>query len=243
MDSKWVWQFVDPINIKMNKNLELLKHIPIFAQLEKSFLEELASITVEKRYRKGTIIFMEGDRGEALYLIKSGKVKILKNSTDGRELILNIYGSGDVFAEVTLFNEVNYPATAEVIEDATIGVMMNRDVEELVKHNAELALQIIKVLNKRLYMAQMKLKQMALSDTYVRTAQMMMKLAHEHGVEKNGVMELKLALSRQELANMIGTTRETVSRALSQFKKEGSIEIKGKKIIIKDIEKLKNWIE
>lgn len=228
--------------MKMNKNFELLKHIPIFAQLDDGFLEELASITVEKRYRKGTIIFMEGDPGEALYFIKSGKVKILKNSTDGRELILNIYGSGDVFAEVTLFNDVKYPATAEVIEDATVGVMMNKDVEELVRHNAALALQIIKILNKRLYMAQMKLKQMALSDTYVRTAQMVMKLAQEHGMEKNGRMELELELSRQELANMIGTARETVSRALSQFKKEGSIEIKGKKIIVKDMEKLKDWI-
>lgn len=227
----------------MQKNIELLKHIPLFSQLNDKSLEKIASITVEKKYRKGTIIFMEGDPGEAIFFIKSGKVKISKTSSDGRELILNIYGSGDVFAEVTIFNDVKYPATAEVVEDAVIGVMMNRELEELVKGDADLALQIIKILNKRLYMAQMKLKQMALSDTYVRTAQMIIKLAQEHGVEKNGVIEMKLELSRQELANMIGTARETVSRALSQFKKEGSIDISGKKIIVKDMKKLKAWVQ
>ncbi len=227
----------------MNKSIAFIKHIPIFAHLSNEALEKITSITLEKKYRKGTIIFMEGDPGEAIFFIKSGKVKISKTSSDGRELILNIYGDGDVFAEVTIFNDVQYPATAEVIEDAVIGMIMNKELEELVKRNADLALQIIKILNKRLYMSQMKLKQMALSDTYVRTAQMIIKLAQEHGIEKNGVIELKLELSRQELANMIGTARETVSRALSQFKKEGSIDISGKKIIVKNMEKLETWTE
>jgi CRP/FNR family transcriptional regulator len=227
----------------MNKSIAFIKHIPIFAHLSDESLKKITSITVEKKYRKGTIIFMEGDPGEAIFFIKSGKVKISKTSSDGRELILNIYGDGDVFAEVTIFNDVQYPATAEVIEDAVIGMIMNKELEELVKRNADLALQIIKILNKRLYMSQMKLKQMALSDTYVRTAQMIIKLAQEHGIEKDGMIELKLELSRQELANMIGTARETVSRALSQFKKEGSIDISGKKIIVKNMKKLETWIE
>lgn len=227
----------------MTGNVDLLKHIPIFSQLNQESLEKIASITIERRYRKGTIIFMEGDKGEALFFIKNGKVKISKISNDGRELIFNIYGEGDVFAEVTLFNDVAYPATAEVVEDAFIGMIKNEDLEKLVSKDADLALRIIKILNKRLYMAQMKLKQMALSDTHVRTAQMIIKLAQEHGVEQDGMIELKLELSRQDLANMIGTARETVSRALSQFKKEGAIEISGKKIVVKNMKKLKRWTE
>ena len=223
--------------------MELLKHFPIFSHLSSFFLQEIASITVEKKYRKGTIIFMEGEPGAAVYFIKTGKVKISKMSNDGRELILNIFGKGDVIAEVTLFNDINYPATAEVIEDSVLGVIMNEQMEKLVIKNSELALQIIKILNKRLYGAQQKLKQMALSDTYVRTAQMIIKLAQEHGIEKNGVTELQLQISRQELANMIGTARETVSRALSQFKKEGTVEIKGKKIIVKDMKELEKWLQ
>ena len=226
----------------MNKQFELLKHFPIFAQLNDHFLQEISEIAIEKKFRKGTVIFMEGERGEAVFFIKTGKVKISKLSSDGRELILNIYGSGDVFAEVTLFNDVSYPATAEVIEDVTVWMILNERMEEMVKKNSELALQYIKILNKRLFGAQQKLKHMALNDTYVRTAQALIKLAHEHGNEKNGLIELQMPISRQELANLIGTARETVSRALSQFKKEGSVEIKGKRIIITDMEKLRGWI-
>jgi CRP/FNR family transcriptional regulator len=226
----------------MRDSFEVLRRVPIFSQLKDEDLEKIMSITIEKKYNKGSIIFMEGDKGEAFYFIKSGKIKIYRSSKDGKELILNIYGKNNVFAEVTIFNDVSYPATAEVIEDAVVGMILNSDLEKLIKVNSELGLNLIKVLNKRLYNAQLKLKQIALNDTYSRTAQAIIRLAEEHGKNKSEGVELKLELSRQELANMIGTARETVSRILSQFKKEGAIEISGKRIVIKDIKKLKSWL-
>lgn len=226
----------------MRDSFEVLRRVPIFSQLKDEDLEKIMSITIEKKYNKGSIIFMEGDKGEAFYFIKSGKIKIYRSSKDGKELILNIYGKNNVFAEVTIFNDVSYPATAEVIEDAVVGMILNSDLEKLIKVNSELGLNLIKVLNKRLYNAQLKLKQIALNDTYSRTAQAIIRLAEEHGKNKSEGAELKLELSRQELANMIGTARETVSRILSQFKKEGAIEISGKRIVIKDIKKLKSWL-
>jgi CRP/FNR family transcriptional regulator len=226
----------------MRDSFEVLRRVPIFSQLKDEDLEKIMSITIEKKYNKGSIIFMEGDKGEAFYFIKSGKIKIYRSSKDGKELILNIYGKNNVFAEVTIFNDVSYPATAEVIEDAVVGMILNSDLEKLIKVNSELGLNLIKVLNKRLYNAQLKLKQIALNDTYSRTAQAIIRLAEEHGKNKSEGVELKLELSRQELANMIGTARETVSRILSQFKKEGAIEISRKRIVIKDIKKLKSWL-
>ncbi len=222
---------------------DILKKIPAFTTLRDEELQKIWAMTIERKIRKGAIIFMEGDPGEAFYFIKSGKVKIYKTTVDGRELIFTILSEGDVFAEVTLFNEIPYPASAEVLEDASIGMIKNKDLEKLVSSNAEIALRIIKVLNKKLASSQQKVKELALGDTYMRTAQMIVKLSEEHGVETKEGLELKLNLSRQELANMIGTARETVSRALGQFKKEGSIEISGKKIIVKEINKLKNWIQ
>lgn len=226
----------------MNKQFELLRHFPIFAQLNDHFLQEISEIVMEKKFKKSTIIFMEGEKGEAVFFIKAGKIKISKLSIDGRELILNIYGIGDVFAEVTLFNDVNYPATAEAIEDATVWMILNEKMEEKVRKNSELGLEYIKILSKRLFDSQEKLKHMALNDTHVRTAQVLIKLAQEHGKEKNGIIEFQIPISRQELANIIGTARETVSRALSQLKKDNVIEIKGKSISIKDMKKLKKWI-
>lgn len=224
-------------------NIEAIRRVPIFSQLNDEDLKKILSITIEKKYKKGSIIFMEGDKGEAFYFIKKGKVKIYKSSKDGKELILNIFRDDDVFAEVTIFNDVNYPATAEVIEDTVVGVIINSKLEKLIKVNPELGLNLIKILSKRLYNAQLKLKQIAHDDTYSRTAGVLIKLIESYGYEKDDNIELKFELSRQELANMIGATRETVSRILSQFKKESSIDISGKKIVIKDIKKLEKWLE
>lgn len=222
---------------------DILKKIPAFTTLQEEDLKKIWDMTIERKLRKGAIIFMDGDPGDAFYFIKSGKVKIYKTTSDGRELIFTILSEGDVFAEVTLFNDIPYPASAEVLEDANLGMIRNHDLEKLVSGNAEIALRIIKVLNKKLFNSQQKVKELALGDTFMRTAQMIIKLSKEHGVETKEGIELKLNLSRQELANMIGTARETVSRALGQFKKEGSIDISGKKIIVKDINKLKGWIQ
>lgn len=223
-------------------NLEALKKVPIFSQLKEEDLQRILSITFEKKYKKGSIIFMEGEKGEASYFIKSGKIKISKASKDGKELILNIYGENNVFAEVTILNDICYPATAEALEDTVLGVVRNNDLEKLIKSNSDLGFNLIKVLSKRLFDAQMKLKQLALNDTYSRTADTLIRLSDDVGANEDDQIEFELNLSRQEIANMIGTARETVSRVLSRFKKEGSIDIKGKRIIIKDIHKLKEWL-
>lgn len=226
-----------------DKNVDILKKVPVFSELKDEDLKKISNITVEKNYRKGAIIFMEGDPGDAFYFIKSGKVKVFKNTIDGRELIFTILSQGNVFAEVALFNDINYPASAEVLEDASIGMIRNEDLENLIRLNTEIALQIIKVLSRKLYDSQQKVKELALGDTYSRIAQTLMKLALNHGVQTAEGIELALDISRQELAAMTGTARETVSRALSQFKKEGSITMNRRKIIIKDMKKLNCWIQ
>jgi len=133
-----------------------LKKAPVFSDLRDEELKQISSITIEKNLRKGTIIFMEGDKGEAFYFVKSGKVKVSKTTPDGRELIFTILTDGDVFAEVTLFNDVTYPAAAEVIEDSCIGMIRNEDLENLIKKNADIALHVIKVFSKKLYSSQQK---------------------------------------------------------------------------------------
>lgn len=224
-------------------DVNILKKVPVFEGLTQEDLEQISSVTIEKNLRKGTIIFMEGDKGDTFYFVKSGKVKVSKTTPEGRELIFTILTDGDVFAEVALFNDVDYPAGAEVMEDSCIGMIRNEDLENLIRKNAEIALHIIKVFSKKLYSSQQKVKELALGDTYARTAQTILKLAQNNGKETQKGVELQLDLSRQDLANLIGTARETVSRALSQFKKEGSIDIDKKKIVIKDINKLKKWIQ
>ncbi|HPW40933.1 MAG TPA: Crp/Fnr family transcriptional regulator [Bacillota bacterium] len=218
-----------------------MRQISIFSELEGEFLEKIYQISRVRKYKKGRIIFMEGEPGEAFFYIKSGLVKISKLSRDGREHILHVLNEGHVFAEVTLFSNTEYPATAEVLEDAEIGIIKNEDLEKVIKENPDLSLQLIKYLNKRLVEAHMKIRNLALYDTYERTAQALVKLAEDYGRKSSKGVNLDISISRQELANIVGTTRETVIRALTAFKKEHLIGIEKNTITIIDLESLKEW--
>ncbi len=226
----------------MLNRLEFLKKIPYFSNISKEELQTIADIMIERTYDRGEVLFMEGEFGEAIHFVVEGRVKIYKTSEDGREHILYIAVSGDIFAEVILFNEVNYPATAEVMEKSRIAIIRNEDLEKVLKAHPSMAVAIIKVLNKRLYDAQQQVKSLALHNTHGRTAQMLIKLAMEHGNKTEKGLELDLSISRQELANMVGTTRETVTRVLMAFKKYNLIEIDRNIIRITQPEKLKEWI-
>ncbi|MGE5679233.1 MAG: Crp/Fnr family transcriptional regulator [Pseudomonadota bacterium] len=220
-----------------------LRQISVFSGVQEEYLEKIHQISLLRKYGKGRIIFMEGEPGEAFFYVKSGLVKISKLSGDGREHILHILNEGHIFAEVTLFSKTEYPATAEVLEDAEIGIIKNEDLEKLIMENPGLALQLIKYLNKRLVEAHMKIRNLALYDTYGRTAQALLKLAEDYGKKSSKGIELDLNISRQELANIVGTTRETVIRALMAFKKEHSIDIDKNTITIIDPERVAEWFK
>jgi CRP/FNR family transcriptional regulator len=122
-------------------------------------------------------------------------------------------------------------------------MIKNEELEKVIMENPELSLQLIKYLNKRLVEAHMKIRNLALYDTYGRTAQALVKIAEDYGKKSSKGIELDLNISRQELANIVGTTRETVIRALTTFKKEHSIEIDKNTITIIDLEKVREWFK
>ena len=223
-------------------NTGIIKRLTIFSDLQESDLEKIANISLERNYKKSMIVFMEGEPGEAFYYIKSGKVKIFRTYEDGKEHIINIFGEGDVFGEATLFNNISYPASAVVYEDAVIGFIKNRDLEMLIKENAELSLNLIKILARKLVFAQSKIKDLAFNDVFARTSAQILKLAKDYGVKADRGILINIQLSRQELADMVGTTRETVSRAISKFKKEKSITEENDRMIILNEEKLRAWM-
>jgi CRP/FNR family transcriptional regulator len=225
------------------KPFEYLKQIPVFTGLTDSDLEKIHEKTVERVFRKGAVIFFEGDPGEGFHYVQRGKVKIVKISDDGREHIIKVLSPGDLFAEVLLFNNEPYPATSVAIEDSKIGIIKNVELEKLVLSNNALALQLIKALSNRLLYTQQKIKNLALDDVIVRTGETLLKLAQEHGrALANGGVEISLDISRQDLGSLVGTTRETVTRTLSTLKKSKVIDLDGSKIIIPDLDKLRRWV-
>ncbi len=225
-------------------DIEYLKKIPVFADLGDDTLLTIHQYTIERTYRRGTVIFFAGDRGEGFHYVKSGRVKIVKASGDGREHIIKIIAPGEIFAEVLLFNSQPYPATAIAAEDVCVGVIKNSDLERLVLSNNKLALQLIKALSQRLLYAQEKISSLALGDVLARTAETLLRLGREQGRRgENGAIVVNAGLSRQELANLVGTTRETVTRTLAALRRDEVIGLAGDEIIILKPEKLKTFIE
>ncbi len=224
----------------MASTKEYLEKIPMFSGLSKEELELLSDYEVEKTYQKGEPIFMEGDPGKAVYYIKSGKIKLYKTSLEGREVTLNILGPGSIFAEVTMFNDLDYPATAMVLEEVLVGMIRNEDLEKIVQENGNIALSLIKELNRRLYYAQMKIKDMALHDVNGRVAKVLLDLAYRYGKKNSRGIQIDLKMTKTEIANIVGTSRETVSRSLSQLKSDEVIDMKGKLVFIKSLEDLED---
>jgi CRP/FNR family transcriptional regulator len=218
--------------------LDTLKKFSIFSGLPEEDLRKIQGLILTGDYRKGTVIFFEGEPGEAVYFIKSGKVKLYKCDEEGREYILNIFQDGDVIAEAVLFGGGPYPATAEAVEDSTVCVIKNRDLEDLIRKNPEIALRVIKIMSARLRESKEQIRNLAFRDTYDRTACMLHKICLDYGQKTPRGIEVELPFTRQELAALVGTSRETVTRVLSSMKKDGIIDIDRQKIVVLNEKKL-----
>ena len=220
-----------------------LRKLPVFADLEAADLAAIGRITAERRVERNRTVFAEGDPGEGFHFIRSGKVKVFKSSEDGKEHILNILGPGDVFAEVLLFNEAPYPASATAIEDSVIGVIRNRDLEALLVDYPKIAVRIIRVMSKKLQYIQSRIKLLALSDSQAKVAQALDYLTERYGRQTERGWEVALEINRQDLANMAGTTRETVSRVFRTLKDDGVIDDDERRLVVRDRRRLRDYFE
>lgn len=225
----------------MNKT-DLLKAIPLFSGLNQDLIETVAEKVLDRRYKKGMLIFLEGEPGDSIFVIYSGKVKLTMSSEEGQEKIILILQAGDLLGEVVLFDSGPYPVTAEVIEDSHIGSLGVKEVDELLLVNPDLSINLLKIMSKRLRQLQRQIKNLALKDAYGRLASRLFKLGREYGVDIEEGKQIKVALTHQELANFIGTSRETVSRILREFEKEGAISVKRQIVTITDEKKLRSWM-
>lgn len=206
-------------------SLEIVKKVYFFNQLDENELKCIADLVRFRDYSRGELIFREGEAGESIFLLCNGLIKLSKLNEEGKEQILHYVHPGGVFAEVVLFDGGSYPATAEAVEDSLVGVLDNKDMERLILSNSKLALAMLKMMSKRLRAAQLVIRDLALYDADRRLARLLIKLAGRHGKVTSRGIKLNTWITRQEMANVIGTTRETVGRILSRFQKEGFLVI------------------
>lgn len=225
----------------MEQNIHYLKKCSIFSELSQQQLADVAALVRDRSYQPGQFVFIEGEPGEALFVLKQGLIKLTKRTEDGREHILQFVNPGEVFAEVVLFDQKgSYPATAEVQQPSVVGIIRNSDMVNLISSNSEIAISLLAIMAGRLRQAQDRSMNLALNDVRRRLAFILLDLASEHGIGTEQGIVLNLALTHQELASMVGTSRESANRILNDLKKVGALDTNRQQIIILDKQKLRD---
>ncbi len=208
----------------------MLENIPLFSALGAEDLEAIAKQAVTKTFPKGNIVINEGDRTDSLYVILSGKVKVFLTDENHKEVIVDIQRSGDYFGELALLDEAPRSASVMTMEPCTFLVVSKSAFDRYLTHNPQVALNVMKGLAERLRATTENVRSLALLDVYGRIARTLLQLAHREG-EENVIDE---KLTHQDLANMVGASREMVSRIMADLAKGGYIKVEGKSIIVKE---------
>lgn len=210
-------------------NIQNILSIPLFAGLAEEQLQELAMIIVAKNYRRGETIFREGEEGKGFYVVGSGRIKIFKLGADGKEQILHIFGPGEPFAEVPVFAGQCYPANAEALEDSRLLFFPRASFLELIRRHPSLALNMLAILSRRLRQLAALVEDLSLKEAPARLAAYLLYTA-----DQKGSLEFALDIPKSQLANLLGTTPETVSRLLARLAKEGLIAATGPRLRLLD---------
>jgi CRP/FNR family transcriptional regulator, cyclic AMP receptor protein len=218
---------------------EFLSFVPIFTELSEETLTKIEKIGARKVYPKGEVILMEEEAGTALFVIVNGKVKVARSSADGREVILTILSECDFFGEMAILDGLTRSATVTATETSELFLIQRNDFLKLLYDHPEVSVALLQELTKRLRNADMKIKALSLKDAEGKVATVILQLADDVGKIKHGKVEIEHLPLQQDLANMAGTSRETISRTLHSFAKKGLVEMEGSKLRILDYEQFK----
>lgn len=217
-------------NVNRREACESLRAIPIFRDATDQDLERLALRLIERRFPKNAIIVDEGLAGDYMYVIRSGRVKVTKASGDGREKIMNLLSAGDFFGEMSLLDDEPRSASVTTLEPTLLLALSRRDFMELLNNSSTLALCVIQELTRRLRDTDEQASSMSFQKVQERTRGLFERIAQEEGVGEH--FRITPTLTHQQIADMIGTSRETVTRAVKRLKDDGWLQQRGKRYVI-----------
>ncbi|MBI5676096.1 MAG: Crp/Fnr family transcriptional regulator [Nitrospirae bacterium] len=222
--------------------IRTLKKCEIFTELTDKELSKISVLFEERSIKKDEYIFMEEDPSGWFYILSSGRVKIVKHSQSGKDIILEIISPGDVFGGVAVLDKKPFPASAQAMEPVSVVRISRRNLFDLMEEHPVLKLAIVKSFSDRLRNAHETLKNIATERVERRIASLLLKLSEKVGIDDKGYKKLDFPLTRQEIAEMVGTTVETCIRSMSKFQKEGRVKSSGGRIFV-NADSLKGYLK
>lgn len=208
---------------------DFLGTVPLFNGLDQEELQRFADLTREKFYPKGSVILFEDDPGDSLFVVRQGRVKVVLIGEDGREVILGVLGVGEHFGELSLIDDRPRSAHVIAMDDAHLLVLRREDFRKRVESSPAVAWSVLTELSRRLRAADEKIGGLVLLDVPGRIARLLLDLAEESGGQR-----IEKSLTHQTIAQIIGASRETVSRAMKEFQDAGWIDVERRRVTLSD---------
>ena len=212
----------------VGERTQALKAVPFFTQMSDQELDVVRSLAVEQSYPKHAVVLTEGEIGDSLYMVESGRVKVFIGDEEGREIILKLLGAGHFFGEMSMIDQQPRSASVTTLEPSTFLILSHHAFEQCLEQAPRMANMVLRILAQRVREADRKIGTLALMDVYGRVASTLLELA----VNTNGKLVVNEKLSQQDLANMVGASREMVNRILKDLSDRGFIAVESKSITI-----------
>jgi CRP-like cAMP-binding protein len=220
-------------------NTEMLRQAPLFGGLDDEAAEALSASMAEVKVRRGDVLFHEGDEGDRLYVVTDGKVKLGRTSADGRENLLAILGPGQMFGELSLFDPGPRSATVTAVTDCTMQSLSHDELGRWLNGRPEVARGLLLQLAGRLRKANDVAADLVFSDVPGRVAKALLDLSSRFGRVADDGVHVHHDLTQEELAQLVGASRETVNKALADFASRGWLRLEARSVVLMDVERLK----
>ncbi|HEX5610239.1 MAG TPA: Crp/Fnr family transcriptional regulator [Solirubrobacterales bacterium] len=225
---------------KEQSAVELLKSVTLFADLEEGELERFSHVAVPRSFPAGTRVFHEGDNSDACYIVKEGSFRVTREHSDGRAITLATLGPGEIFGELAMLDGDKRSASAEALTDGELLALPAGDVRSLLARHPEIALKLVAGLVRRLRAANVRLTKQSFQTVPSRVAGILAQLSREG--QDNGSGEVTIRMNQTDLAQLAGTSRESVSRFLAELERAGVVRSGRGRVTVLDPPKLRNYI-
>jgi CRP-like cAMP-binding protein len=223
------------------QRIAALQRTALFGCLTEHELADIAKRSVDLRLEKGKMLFLSGERAKGLFIVVNGKIRVFQQNAEGREQVMHVDTTGAVIAEVPVFDDGPYPASAIAEVDAQLLFINKRDMHQFCGQYPTLALTALRLMAARVRRHAQLVEALSFHDVEHRLASFLMKEVKQGGAPIQGRVALRLVLSNQAIASRIGSVRDVVSRALARLKEDGLIEMKGRTLIIPNVQALEAY--
>lgn len=236
-------EWVDPVVCSLDYRLKIIGRLPFFRHLSREAIVEINRLFEDRDIAAEQAVYFEGDPGQNLYLVATGKVKLMRNTLSGREVLLDILQAGEYFGHLAILGQEGYAETAIAQTDCCILQISSQNFEKVLGGYPDVTMRVLKAVVQRLEESQETIKQLSVYTVEQRIAATLIRMARKLGEEKQTSMLIQLSFSRQDLAAMTGTTVETVSRVMSRFAAEGLISTGRKWVAVNELQGLEQIVK